>query len=115
MARGLLSDWLTDGGCCSETVEDLVLAVNEAVTNSVEHAYLGGRAGDIVVEAVTAAGTPAEFRVVVTVTDSGVWREPPTDPGYRGRGLGMMAGLVEQLWIDPSAEGTRVRMTSHRC
>ena len=114
--RRLLSEWLNRGGCASETVDDLVLAVNEAVSNCVEHAYPPGHGGTVAVDAVAVCCDQGGSHAVVTVTDSGRWRAEPDDPGFRGRGLAMMEATVHELRIGRTAEGgTQVRMTSYPC
>ena len=37
------------------------------------------------------------------------WRPPPEDPGYRGRGIALIRELAEEVAVEPSEEGTRVR------
>lgn len=114
--RRLLSEWLHRGGCATETVEDLVLAVNEAVSNCVEHAYPPGAEGTVAVSAVAVGCEHGGSHAVVTVTDSGRWRPEVGDPGFRGRGLATMQATVHELHIGRTAEGgTQVRMTSHPC
>lgn len=114
--RQLLSEWLNRGGCAAETAEDLVLAVNEAVSNCVEHAYPPGRGGTVAVDAVAVGCDQGGSHAIVTVTDTGSWRKAPHDPGFRGRGLAMMEATVQELHIGhPAQGGTQVRMTSHSC
>ena len=45
--------------------------------------------------------------MVCTVRDRGTWSDRPADPD-RGRGLGMVSGLVDQLSLDRSGRGTTV-------
>lgn len=87
---------------------DIILAVNEALANAAEFAYLQtGGDGTIDVEAVQdrRAGT-----LTVTITDQGCWREPdPARQGrVRGRGIPLMRALADGLTIDSSALGTTV-------
>jgi anti-sigma regulatory factor (Ser/Thr protein kinase) len=87
---------------------DVVLAVNEALANAAEFAYLQQHGmGLIDVEAVrdrTAA------TLTVTITDQGCWREPdPAKQGrLRGRGIPLMRALSDDVTIDTSALGTTV-------
>ena len=87
---------------------DVVLAVNEALANAAEFAYLQQHGmGLIDVEAVrdrTAA------TLTVTITDQGCWREPdPAKQGrVRGRGIPLMRALSDDVTIDTSALGTTV-------
>jgi serine/threonine-protein kinase RsbW len=87
---------------------DVVLAVNEALANAAEFAYLQQREmGTIDVEAVQ---DRAAHTLTVTVTDQGCWREP--DPAKtsraRGRGIPLMRALADDVTIDSSALGTTV-------
>jgi anti-sigma regulatory factor (Ser/Thr protein kinase) len=59
-------------GCARSQADELVLAVNEACMNIIEHAYAGDAAGAIVLE-VVADGDRLLFRL----TDFA----PPVDPG----------------------------------
>ena len=78
----------------------------EAAGNAVEHAYR-----DVV--------DPARFGVelfqdgagdvVVSVSDSGRWRPPPADPGFRGRGLAIISSLARDVDLSPGAAGTTLR------
>jgi anti-sigma regulatory factor (Ser/Thr protein kinase) len=113
LARRLLRQWLDSGNWPVNASDDLVLAVNEAITNAVEHAFSADhRGGGIELDAHAEAGEDRARRVVVTVTDDGRWRPPPSDAGFRGRGLDMIRALVESLTVSPAASGTRVTMTS---
>lgn len=84
---------------------DIVLAVNEAATNCVEHAYLNNSDGVMVVEATVDGG-----RIVVCVSDHGEWRTPSTEPTTRGRGLPIIRALGNDVEVMRSTSGTTVRM-----
>ncbi|HLJ59621.1 MAG TPA: ATP-binding protein [bacterium] len=86
--------------------EDLVFALNvavgEAVTNVIEHAYVGA-AGTVYVRARRDGMT-----LRVEVEDRGKWRpDRPSRPG--GRGLSVIRGLVHGLEVRTGADGTTVR------
>jgi serine/threonine-protein kinase RsbW len=88
----------------AETRHDLVLAVNEAATNAIEHAYRSGGAD---------AGVELDFwlgggDLHIAVVDRGTWREPPVGPRGRGFGLAMIRELVPAVAIDHDGDGTRV-------
>jgi serine/threonine-protein kinase RsbW len=82
------------------------LAVTEAVTNVVLHAYPGS-AGSV---AVTVDASPHEL--VVVVADHGVGARSFTlraDPGL-GIGLALIRELCSSVRIDPASTGTTVTM-----
>jgi serine/threonine-protein kinase RsbW len=83
---------------------DLVLAVNEAATNAIEHAYLPGAVNPRVELAFWLDDGSLFFAVI----DHGTWREPPIGPRGRGFGLDMMRRLVTDVEIDHDGRGTRV-------
>ncbi|ALE82623.1 ATP-binding protein [Pseudonocardia sp. HH130629-09] len=102
--RWLASLCGTDEQC--PTVQDLVLAVNEAVSNCIEHAY--GAAGSEAAATVLLHGEAEGYRVRMEVSDRGCWRDPPTDPGHRGRGIGMIEAVAEDVRVEPGPDGTTV-------
>ncbi|HZZ51967.1 MAG TPA: ATP-binding protein [Pseudonocardia sp.] len=112
-ARREVQPWLTAHGWPEEDIDDLVLALNEAVTNSAEHAYPStGLNGRIELTITLRSGDDGTTRAVVTVTDHGRWRIPASSPGYRGRGLQMMRALTESVELRAGSLGTRVTMVS---
>jgi anti-sigma regulatory factor (Ser/Thr protein kinase) len=91
-------------GLPEDTEQDLVLAVNEAVTNAIEHAYRpAGAGGDVELGFWLADG-----HLHIAVVDHGTWREPPVGPRERGFGLGLMDRLVAGVAVHHDADGTRV-------
>jgi serine/threonine-protein kinase RsbW len=104
--RRRLRDWLQDSGVDEDEVSDLVLAVSEAINNSVEHAYPGPAHGTVEVRAHVEPDGSAE----VAVTDHGQWRVPPPALTMRGRGLLLMRESVDEVEIVRRASGTTVRL-----
>jgi anti-sigma regulatory factor (Ser/Thr protein kinase) len=104
LMRAQLRGWLASLGLTGETQDDLVLAVNEAASNSVEHAYLSA-AGDDTVE-LTLWTEP--HTVCVEVVDHGAWLVPSDRPNGRGRGIEMMQRLMASVQIHCDTRGTRV-------
>src|SRR3954454_17539717 len=103
--------WLDALGWPADDREDVVMAVNEAVANVVDHAYLGQpHRGEVRVYGWP-ANHPGGHRVVITVADGGRGRPLPNAPGYRGRGLRMMHACMDSVLIQPAAAGTTVIMT----
>lgn len=111
-ARRELRRWLARRSWPTDQAEELLLAVDEAITNAVEHAYPYGLARPGVGLQVDERTEPTARRAVIIVRDRGRWRQPPADPGHRGRGLAMIRALTESLTITPTPAGTEVRMIS---
>ncbi|MFF0543898.1 SpoIIE family protein phosphatase [Nocardia thailandica] len=104
LRRGL-HRWFAAAAVPHDLAADLVAAANEACSNSVEHAYRDTEPARVVLTA-TCDGD----RVVIEITDTGVWRPRPADPGFRGRGVEMMRALTEHVEFEHGDTGTRVRM-----
>jgi anti-sigma regulatory factor (Ser/Thr protein kinase) len=87
---------------------DLVLAINEALANSAEFAYLTtDRPGTM---DLRAHYEPTDARLTVTIADQGVWRMPVSNPATRarGRGIPLMKALSDRVDIETSTAGTQV-------
>ncbi len=102
-ARRALEQWFRRVGASTQESEDLVLACNEAIANAIYHAY-GPRTGSVLVEAEL-----IKDRIVITVSDQGLWEQPQHREG--GRGFQLMRSLVDRLEVERSASGTAVRMS----
>jgi serine/threonine-protein kinase RsbW len=90
-------------------LSDVILAINEALANCAEFAYLEGQgAGTMDVVAWHDAG---ETTITVLVSDHGTWRAPVVPSvRTRGRGIPLMEALSDRASIEASDHGTRVRM-----
>ena len=104
--RHRLAAWLRAADVPDALVADIVLVVNEACTNCVEHAYRGHRVGTMLLEASVADG-----QVRTRVTDSGSWKTPAADPGNSGRGLVLMRALSDAMELHSTPTGTAVDIT----
>ncbi|HTK60723.1 MAG TPA: ATP-binding protein [Pseudonocardia sp.] len=117
-ARQCISEWLHRLGWTGPEHDDVVLAVSEAITNAVEHAYPEGYPGVVTIDAATLAGPDGAQRIHLTVTDQGSWRDPGDGPvsvgsvPLRGRGLTMIRATMACLRLDTNASGTRLTMVS---
>jgi anti-sigma regulatory factor (Ser/Thr protein kinase) len=109
--RREFSSWLGQHFTLDPTkASDMVLAVNEAMANVAEYAYvLAERPGAMHVLA-NYDGTAATL--TVTVTDEGVWRgvDPAASELRRGRGIPLMHALADHATVASSAAGTRVSL-----
>ncbi|BBZ50639.1 SpoIIE family protein phosphatase [Mycobacterium heidelbergense] len=101
--RHRLAAWLRAADVPDELAADIVLVVNEACTNCVEHAYRGHPVGTMLLEAEITDG-----EVRARVTDSGSWKTPAADPGNSGRGLVLMRALSDAMELDSTPTGTAV-------
>lgn len=109
--RREFSDWLGQYFTLDPTqASDVVLAVNEAMANAAEYAYLAAeRPGTMHVRALY---DDSASTLSVTVTDEGAWRssDPANSGPKRGRGIPLMHALADQATVDSSQAGTRVRL-----
>ncbi|MBM7806715.1 PAS domain S-box-containing protein [Geodermatophilus bullaregiensis] len=94
--RRTVTAWARAAGLSEDGVDDLQLALGEALANAVEHAYAatGGTGRCEYRLARTADGS-----IDVCVRDEGVWRPVPADPGHRGRGLALISALASEVEV----------------
>ena len=93
-------------------INDLALAVSEALTNAVVHAFRTREPGQVT---VCMDIEPEDNRVEVTVADDGDGMVPRPDTPGLGLGLPLIAQVAEtfQIGTPPSGTGTEIRMTFH--
>jgi serine/threonine-protein kinase RsbW len=108
LTRLALAGVATNAGASREVVSDLKLAVTEACTNVVQHAYGESGQGTIVVRFTVELG-----RLSIEVEDSGSGFEPgslPTGADRNGGGNGLMIirALTDELSVTSAGTGTRV-------
>ncbi len=87
-------------------VEDVKIAVGEAVGNAVLHAYRGGSRGAIRVFARHERG-----RLLVTVADDGIGMAPDPDSLGLGLGIPLITRLCDDVRFSSSDRGTKVSMS----
>lgn len=90
-----------------ELVEDMRIAVTEACTNVVRHAYHDGEPGpiDVVVR-------PHEDRLELIVADQGHGIGPSPDAAGPGLGLPLIAALADSLDVEHGrSRGSRLSMS----
>lgn len=95
-------------GASAEMTQAIELAVSEAVTNAVLHAYAGREPGEVRVGCEVSGGD-----ILVEVYDDGAGVAPRPDSPGLGHGLAIVGGLVRSLEIAERTDGpgTVVRMT----
>jgi anti-sigma regulatory factor (Ser/Thr protein kinase) len=87
-------------------VDDVKIAVSEAVGNAVVHAYRDGATGTIRV-----TGRHKRGRLLITVADDGIGMTPnPGNPGLRV-GIPLITKLCDDVRFTSSEEGTVVSMS----
>ena len=99
--RHRLQAWLSLRGCTPDEADAVVLAVNEAAANAIEHGYRDGGGP------VEVTGDLLDDELQLSVVDHGAWRAAEPDPA-RGRGLPLMRTLMDAVDIDILEPGTRV-------
>ncbi len=103
--RHRLAAWLDTNGIVAPLADDIVLVVNEACSNCVEHAYRGRPSGHMHISAGL-----HDNSIRVSVADFGSWKAPPDDPGTRGRGLLLIRMVSDQVELQGTDTGTTVTM-----
>jgi anti-sigma regulatory factor (Ser/Thr protein kinase) len=105
--RERVANWLASLGTPKERVGDIILVVNEACSNSIEHAYLGGAAGAIRVSADVDSRS-----IRITVEDFGRWKTDTSKTNVsRGRGLALMRAMSSHVGLHTNTSGTRVSLS----
>jgi anti-sigma regulatory factor (Ser/Thr protein kinase)/anti-anti-sigma regulatory factor len=107
--RRTVRRWAGEAGLDEDVLADLQLALGEAATNAVEHAY--GPTPPAGSEVVVRLATRADGGVAVRVRDRGSWRRAAPDPGHRGRGLMLIRALAADVVVAGGTDGTVVTFT----
>jgi serine/threonine-protein kinase RsbW len=116
LGRLALSGVLRSYAIGLETAADLKLALTEACSNSIRHAYRGGHEGVVEIRYELAAD-----RLAVEVSDEGGGFDPALldaderDLDEGGLGIAIIRALTDELAIGPSAKGagSRLRFTKY--
>jgi anti-anti-sigma factor len=104
--RRTVARWAAEAPLGAEVLADLQLALGEAVANAVEHAHHDTDGPGRVTVDLEVEGAGG---VAVTVRDSGIWRPVAVDPGFRGRGLQIVAALAGDVDLAHGPAGTVLR------
>ena len=108
--RRAVRGWLRQAlGDDADAVDNLTLAVSEALENAAEHAYADRDEPGTMTLCAQRDPTGADA-VVISVTDTGHWREPSEGSSYRGRGLALIEELAEAHTVRPGPTGTTVTL-----
>jgi serine/threonine-protein kinase RsbW len=96
-----------------DTLADLKLALTEACSNSIRHAYPGGEG------TVGIRYDLHDDRLSVEVMDEGPGFDPPASAGAvdeldeGGLGIAIIRALVDELDVSSDARGSRLRFTKY--
>jgi serine phosphatase RsbU (regulator of sigma subunit)/anti-sigma regulatory factor (Ser/Thr protein kinase)/GAF domain-containing protein len=104
-ARQRFGEWLSTLLLPAERHGDLLLAVNEAMGNAIEHGSADQPDRVVQVEAGVRGA-----QLLISVTDSGRWQERDAASADRGRGLLIMRRLVNKVEIGRGPRGTTVTL-----
>lgn len=110
VARSIVRDAAAEAGLGGDPVWDLMLATSEAFANAVQH----GRAWAN--ECILLATEPCPGGLRVEVTDCGVFDsrlEPRPIDSTSGRGIPMIAAVVDRLEVENGNGRTLVRFERH--
>lgn len=111
-ARHLVGAFAAGAGIHGQRLEDVRLAISEAVTNAVSYAYDEDAGGKVHVMAAVVSG---ELWLVVADDGNGMRTRAGTTRGL-GLGLGLMAQLSDSLTIlSRSTGGVEIRMRFDLC
>lgn len=98
--RQVVADLARRAGMGDHAVGDLAVAVSEALTNGVLHAFAGTKPGSVAIRAETQDDT-----LIVVVTDDGVGMRPRLDSPGLGMGLALMSRLCGAFDVGPGPGG----------
>lgn len=106
--------WLEPLGLSDDTEQAFVRAVDEAVSNAVEHACAPVTTDDVTIddaasdELVELTFWTEDRTTCIEIVDHGRWRSPDVVISSRCSGFAMMTQLVESVLIHYDVRGTRV-------
>jgi anti-sigma regulatory factor (Ser/Thr protein kinase) len=93
-------------------IDDIVMAVNEAVSNAVEQTHPSLMGAEVRVAARQFAERDGGRRVLIAVAAGDYWSPEPA--GFEGPGLLMIHTCMDSVEVAREADGTTMLMTSVR-
>jgi anti-sigma regulatory factor (Ser/Thr protein kinase) len=102
--RSYAREFASGAGATDEAITDIALAISEAATNAVIHAYPGGRTTN---DTASLRGNVADDWLELAVADRGAGFRPGP-PGGLGFGLKVMAAVSDSMRVEQREEGTTV-------
>lgn len=110
-ARARLGAWLHHQAWPGDAGEDIVFAVNELVTNAIEHAYPPQRPGPVDLTAAVHPTQPGFRQIHIDVADHGHWQLTATHHHHH-HGLPLVTALMNEVLITSNTTGTHVSANS---
>jgi len=106
-ARRAVVEAARAAGASERVLADVALAVSEACTNVVEHAYRGQSAPGTLSISTEPHGSALE----IVVSDEGSGVRPRDDSPGLGMGMALMAAVADGVQIDHDGAATRLHLT----
>ncbi|OKK22909.1 histidine kinase [Streptomyces sp. CB00455] len=104
--RKTLRSWLDQCDLPPATVQNILVAAGEACANAIEHGHRDAPGDTIYFRAEAYVD-----QLHLTIADTGCWKTPrPELNTHRGRGMGLMRALMQQVTVTPGPSGTTVDM-----
>ncbi|MDO8737337.1 MAG: ATP-binding protein [Thermoleophilia bacterium] len=107
MLRLVVAAIASDSGFTDENIADIKVALSEASTNVVRHAYPEGIEIRRRIIEINCYGDVSQMTIEVTDHGSGIPLPPPASEGL---GLGIMGSLMDRVDVETGASGTSVML-----
>jgi serine/threonine-protein kinase RsbW len=105
--RQAVIEFATRSGASDRQRDDIAVAVSEALSNVVVHAYAGRDEPGV----VTVDAWMSNQSLEVVVCDEGIGMLPRTDSPGLGLGLALVVRMTQRVALEETMPGVRVRMT----
>jgi diguanylate cyclase (GGDEF)-like protein len=105
--RQVVIEFAGRSGASDRQREDIAVAVSEALSNVVVHAYAGWEEPGV----VTVDAWMSNQSLEVVVCDEGIGMLPRTDSPGLGLGLALIVRMTQRVALEETTPGVRVRMT----
>ncbi|MFE2528217.1 SpoIIE family protein phosphatase [Streptomyces sp. NPDC059382] len=104
--RKTLRGWLAQCDLPPTTIQNVLVAAGEACANAIEHGHR-----DAPGDAIRLRAEAYVDNLHLTIADTGRWKAPQAELNtHRGRGMGLMRAVMQQVTITPGPSGTTVDM-----
>ncbi|MFF3094798.1 SpoIIE family protein phosphatase [Streptomyces cyaneofuscatus] len=104
--RKALRGWLDQCDLPPGTAQNVLVAAGEACANAIEHGHRDAPGDTVYFRAEASVDN-----LHLTIADTGRWKVPqPERNAHRGRGMGLMRALMQQVTVTQGPAGTTVDM-----